>query len=131
MHDIMSNVRLQQHVAAASLAVGATNGTTVDLQGFTNVGFLISCGTVGVNGTIDAKLQYSDDGVTFYDATQADTGVATVAIAQKNAPFQDRLYVARSQHRYWRTAVTIGTAASVVSVTAALGGARHLPVALS
>lgn len=127
MHDIKSNIKLAEHIAAASQAVGAVNGTAVDLKGFTNASFLISCGSVGAGGTIDAKIQYSDDGAAWTDASVVDTGDA-VAIAQKNAVFSDRLHVTKPTHRYYRVVLTIGTAASVVGVMVALGGARHKPV---
>jgi hypothetical protein len=130
MHDVKSNIKLIEHIAAVSQSAGASNGTAVDLKGYTNVSFLITCGTVGSSATIDAKVQYSDNGSTWTDATTADTGSA-VAITQKTAAFSDRLHVVKPTHRYYRVVSTVGTAASVVGVMAALGGARHKPVSYS
>jgi hypothetical protein len=130
MHDVKSNIKLLEHITASSKSTGATNGTTVDLQGYTNVSFLITCGTVGASATIDAKVQYSDNGSSWTDATTTDTG-DTVAITQKTAVFSDRLHVVKPTHRYYRVVVTVGTAASVVGAVAALGGARHKPVSYS
>lgn len=127
MHDVKSNVKLVEHITASSKSTGATNGNTLDLKGFTNVSFLISCGTVGASATIDAKMQYSDNGSSWTDATTADTGFP-VSITQKSAVFSDVLHVVKPTHRYYRVVVTVGTAASVVGVVGALGGARHRPV---
>jgi hypothetical protein len=127
MHDIMSNIKITQHVPAASQAVGNVDGTATDLAGFSNVSYLISCGTVGASGTVNAKVQYSNDGATWVDATTDETG-EPVAIAQKSAVFSERLHITKPTKRFYRVRVAIGTAASVVSVTEVLGGARHLPI---
>jgi hypothetical protein len=127
MHDIKSNIKISQHIAAASQAVGNADGTATDLAGFSNVSYLISCGTVGASGTINAKVQYSNDGSTWVDATTAETG-EPVAITAKTAVFSDRLNITKPTKRFYRVRVAIGTAASVVSVTEVLGGARHLPI---
>jgi hypothetical protein len=128
MHDVKSNIKLVEHIAAASQSVGAVNGTAVDLKGFTNASFLITCGTVGSSGTVVAKIQHSDDGTTWTDSAQVDTGDATVSLPSKTAVFSDRLHVVKPTHRYYRVVLTIGTAASVVGVGVALGGGRHRPV---
>lgn len=127
MHDVKSNIKLVEHMAASSKSTGATNGTTLDLKGFTNVSFAITCGTVGASATVDAKVQHSDDGSTWTDSTTTDTG-NPVSITQKSAVFSDRLHVVKPTHRYYRVVVTVGTAASIVGVIAAMGGARHKPV---
>lgn len=130
MHDIKSNIKLVEHIAASSQSVGTVNGATLDLQGFTNASFLITCGTVGASGTINAKIQHSDNGSTWTDSAVVDTG-DTVVIAQKSAVFSDRLHVVKPTHRYYRVILTIGTAASVVGVVGVLGGSRHKPVKYS
>ena len=127
MHDIKSNIKLLEHIAAASKNAGNTDGTAIDLSGFRNFSVAITCGTVGASATIDAKVQHSDDNVTWVDSTTADTGGA-VAIAQKTAAFSALLHVTKPTHRYYRVRVAVGVAASVVGAVVALGGARHLPV---
>lgn len=126
MYDVKDNIKLTAHVAAKSYAAGAVNGTSVDLTGFQNVSFFINAGDVGAAGTLDAKVQYSDDDANWTDET-ANTGNDT-AIAQITAAGEARLHVPNPTHRYYRVVSTVGTNAVVFGITTALGGARHRPV---
>ncbi|MDQ0417917.1 hypothetical protein J2Z48_002101 [Croceifilum oryzae] len=127
MHDVKSSIKLVEHIPAGSQSAGTVNGTTLDLQGFTNISFFISCGTVGANGTVQVKIQHSDNGSKWTDSRQIDTG-DVVSLPQQSAVFSDRLHVVNPIHRYYRVVLTIGTAASIVGVMVVLGGARHKPI---
>ncbi|SDY23016.1 hypothetical protein [Thermoactinomyces sp. DSM 45892] len=127
MHDVKSNLKLIEHIPAGSQSAGTVNGEPLDLQGFTNASFFISCGTVGANGTVQAKIQHSDNGSKWTDSKLVDTG-DTVSIPNQSAAFAERLHVTKPTHRYYRVVLTIGTATSVVGVMAVVGGARHKPI---
>lgn len=132
METVKSNIKLTTHIAANSYAAGAQNGTAVDLSGFDDVSFFISVGSVGAAGTLDAKLQYSDDSVNWTDVTASTTPGESVgndtSIAQITAAGEARLHVPNPVHRYYRVEATVGTNAVVFGITTALGGARHRPV---
>lgn len=127
MQAVKDNILLTTHIPALSHAVGVVDGTGVDLAGYGNVSFFINVGDVGAGpGTLDAKLQYSDDNATWYDETGA--GGNDTAIAQITAAGEARLHVPNPTHRYYRVEATVGVNAVVFGVTTAAGDARHRPV---
>ena len=127
MHDIKSNIRMVEHLAAKSYGTGDATGATLDLAGFQNASFLVSAGTFGAGAKLNAKLQYSEDGLTFNDATTEQTG-DVVAIDEMSAAGTAFLHLTKPTKRYYRVLATVGTAAVELAVFAAVGGARHLPV---
>lgn len=126
MSTIKGNVLLARHIAPNSYAPGEVTGEAFDLAGFTNVTFFIDVGDVGAAGTLDAKLQYSDDGANWTDEDGAggnDTAIAQIAAAGTAA-----LHVPNPKARYYHVAATVGGNNVAFAVTAAAGGARHRPV---
>ena len=80
---------------------------------------LISCGSVGASGTLDAKWQESDDNSTFTDCTGADTNGNAVSITQITAAGTARIKrtVRKFTKRYARIRATVGVNAVVFGVT--------------
>jgi len=79
-------------------------GTAVDVLG-KSVIVNLSCGTNGTGGTVDVKLQDSDDNVTFTDVTSG--AFTQVTEANDNATYE-KAYTG-GKH-YLRAVVTVGTA---------------------
>lgn len=125
-HDVKSNYTLAEEVAAASHAVGPVNGVGVDHADAPSASFLISCGSVGAAGTLDAKLQYSDDGSGWTD-DDGSSGNDT-AIVQLTAAGSAVLHVVNPLGRYSRVVLTVGTNAVNASVASVLGLLRHVGV---
>lgn len=135
METVKGNIKLTTEIAANSYAAGVTNGTSVDLSGFSNVSFFVSAGSVGAAGTLDVKSQYSDDDVNWTDDTVSNAAGESVgndvSLPQITAAGEARLHIPNPVHKYYRLVATVGTNAVVFGVTTALGGARHRPVAYS
>jgi len=135
VETVKGNIKLTSHIAANSYAAGATNGTAVDLSGFSNVSFFVSVGSVGAAGTLDVKSQYSDDDVNWTDdalSTTAGESIGNdISLPQITVAGEARLHIPNPVHRYYRLVATVGTNAVVFGVATALGGARHRPVSYS
>ena len=125
-NDIKSNYALNESLAAASVAPSTVNSASVDHADGSGVSFLVSVGTVGASGTIDAKTQYSDDNSIWTDYPAADEAGNDDAIVQITVAGSAELHVPNPRGRYTRVVVITGTAASVVSVTGVLGMLRHI-----
>lgn len=83
MRDLVSNIAVRPAIAPAEQAAAA-NGAAVDLLGFNRVAFAISTGAITGAGAFGVKIQESDDGVAFTDATASavqGTVPATLAAA--------------------------------------------------
>jgi uncharacterized phiE125 gp8 family phage protein len=87
-------------VAAAYSLVG----TAVDVLGY-GVIVNLNCGTNGASGTVDVKLQHSDDNVTYTDVTSG--AYTQVTEATDNATFE-KAYTGGKQ--YLRVVATVATA---------------------
>ena len=122
--DPGSSYSLVESIAATSQSVGASNGVTVDHNTAPSCSFLISVGTVGASGTIDGKVQMSDDNSTWVDEDGASGN--DTAITQITAAGSAQLNVPNPQKRYSRVVVTVGTAASVTCATVNVGPLRHI-----
>jgi uncharacterized phiE125 gp8 family phage protein len=100
-------------VAAAYSLVG----TSVDILGYSVLVNLIS-GTNGTSGTVDVKLQHSDNNSTWTDVT--DGAFTQVTTANDNATYE-KLYTGTK--RYLRVVATVGTATCDFGVNIIKGGA--------
>lgn len=124
--DNKSNYTLVVVLAAASHANGAAAYTTaIDHALAPSVSFLISAGTIGSSGTIDAVVQYSADGSTYTDEPDTTAGNST-SITQITAAGSAVLHVPNPRGRYSRVKYTVGTAASVFGIVACYGPLRHV-----
>lgn len=125
-NDVKSNYTLAESHIAKSWAAAANNGVSVDHADAGSVSFLISVGTVGASGTIDAKTQYSDDNAAWTDYPTADEAGNDDAITQITVAGSAQLDVPNPRGRYTRVIMTTAVAASVVSVISVLGPLRHV-----
>lgn len=89
------------HIVAASYSLV---GTGVDVLGYQAL-VLLESGTNGASGTVDVKLQDSDDNVTYTDV--ASGAFTQVTEATDNATFE-KAYTGTKQ--YLRVVATVGTA---------------------
>lgn len=121
--DPKSNFTIAAHIAAVSQTVTAHNGTAVDMSLAPACSFLINAGTIGSSGTVDAKLQHSDNNSTWTDEADTTYGNST-SITQITAAGSALLHVVNPRARYYRVVLTVGTAACVVGVTSVLGPLR-------
>jgi hypothetical protein len=133
----MSNALYEELAVAAkvnpaSYSPGTQDSDAVDLAAFRRVMFVLEVGTIGASGTIDFKLQQSDTsggaytdiaGKSITQLTQAGGGSGKQAIVEIRA---DELADGK---RFVRGRVTIGTAATPLSVVALAGRPRFAPVA--
>jgi len=125
MHDIKSNIHIQESHSANSYNTGAQNGTALDLSKYESASFFISLGSVGSAGTLNATLQMSDDNSTFINedgSTENDT-----AITQLTAAGTAQLNVVRPQKQYYRVVATVGVNTVYFGAIAVAGPPRHVP----
>jgi len=117
-----------QSVKAQSSAAGTVEGDGVDCKGYDQALVILDCGTVGVNTTLDVKIQESgDDGDA--DAYADVTGAAFTQVDPDN---DDAVYIGRlrtgSRERYLRAYGTIaGDNAALFSVPIVLAEAKYPP----
>lgn len=82
IRDIAFDVAAVRAVIADAHAVGTVNGAAVDTNFANGVRMLASIDNVGASGTIEAKIQDSDDGTTGWaDVVGATTGVLSAVPA--------------------------------------------------
>ncbi|MBW1953957.1 MAG: hypothetical protein JRI66_12915 [Deltaproteobacteria bacterium] len=112
-------------IATASHAAGTVNGPAIDRVGFEEALVVVHSGTNGAGGTVDIKVQESDDNSTWADIS----GAAFDQITEAN---DNDIYVGRinlkPRKKYIRVVATVGTAACVFGAVIVLGAAIDLPV---
>ena len=118
--DPGSNYAFDRAVAPGSTATGDTNSAQIDHANMPGGSYLIDVSDVGTGGTVDAKLQYSDDGATWTDEPDGDAGNDT-AIDQMTAAGQARLDVPNPRGRYTRVVVTVGNNSVVLGASYVAG----------
>lgn len=134
-NDVKSNYTLAAAIAAASwaqnvdhssLGNGIKAGAAVDHADAISASFHVSAGTFGASATLDAKLQYSDDGTTWTDYPASDEAGNVTRITQMNEAGEASMHVVQARGRYTRPVITVGTAAVVAGVTSVAGPMRHV-----
>ena len=124
--DPGSNYTMARALAPESKSTGDHNSSMVDHAEASSVSFLIDVSDVGTGpGTVDAKVQYSDDGSTWTDEPDDQAGNDT-AISQMNSTGQAQLNVPNPRGRYSRIVVTVGTNAVTLGAMSVLGPLRHV-----
>lgn len=118
MEPIFDDVKPVQSVRAQSVS-GTVNGTGVDTAGFDEALAIFDCGTITASGTLDVKIQESDNNSTFTDVSGA-------AFSQKTPSNDEAIYSGRikcdgSRKRYLRAVAVQATAAALASVSFVLG----------
>jgi hypothetical protein len=109
---------------ADNWAAGTQNGTGIDRLGFEEALVILNAGINGTSGTVNAKVQESDDNSTFTDITGA-------AFAQVTESNDDTIYIGRinliGRKRYIRCVAVVATAACDLGMEVVLGAAKILP----
>jgi hypothetical protein len=123
--DPGSNFGFQRAIAPDAHGTGTINGESVDHAKAHSALYFLDVGDVGGGGTVDMKLQYSDDDSSWTDEPD-DQANNDTAITQMTAPGQARLEVPNPRGRYTRPVVTVGTNSVDLGVTAIYGPLRHV-----
>lgn len=113
MNGNLSGFALIAIAAAASCAVGATNGAAVNMRNFQGIGKFAqnSAATSGGGITSDTKLQHSDDGVN--DWTDV-AGGAFPQVTNAAARFDELMVNADNLKSYVRAVTTVTGAGTVI-----------------
>ena len=121
-HDIGTNYTVAESHEAKEWTAAANNGDSVDHKDGGSVTFFLTAGTIGGSGTVDMKVQYSDDDSSWTD----DPGTAgnDDAITQIVAAGTAQLDVPNPLGRYSRVIMTTAVATSIVGVVSILGPLR-------
>jgi hypothetical protein len=106
-----------------SQAAGAVTTGGVDMSRFQRVMFLLMVGSVGASGTVDAKLQDSNDNSTFADLSPG-VSITQVTASNKIVTVEIRADQCR---RYVRLSVTVGTNAVLIAAVPLAGEAVYKP----
>ncbi len=128
-NDPKSNNIITSVLSASSRVAAVYNSGSVDHAEASAASFLMDAGTFGASATLDAKVQYSDDNVTWVDYPLADPAKNDSSIVQMTVAGEALLHVVNPRGRYSRVVATVGTAAVEFSVCAVVGPLRHVSVA--
>lgn len=112
--DISDDIIPEQSIAPGDHVVAASYslvGSAIEVRGYT-VLVLLESGTNGEGGTVDVKLQDSEDNVTWTDVSSG--AFTQVTTANDNAT-QEKTYTGAK--RYLRAVATVGTATCDFGVT--------------
>ena len=124
-HNATFNMRTQRAGAPAAAGTTVHTGAWVDTRGFNDVAILVTLGAIVSGGTVDLKLQYSNDGSNSAGDV-AGSGLTGIAVAGQNTTYA--LGINKPQSRWVRAHITRNTQNTVVdSINAVLGGAAVAP----
>jgi hypothetical protein len=116
-------------IRSASQSVGSVSTSAINLQKFRRVAFLIDVGTVGASGTVDFKVQWcATSGGTYADL--ANTSITQITASSAYAIVEvtaEQVTAVQPTAQYLKGKLTIGTAASQVSVVPIAGICRFEP----
>lgn len=116
-------------IAPGALTAGAKNSGWVDLALYTRLMAVITTGTMGTSGTLDAKWQQADDssGTNAVDVGTALTQIVKASGDGKQAVMNFTPNVDYTGKRYARLVMTVGVATSDAQAVVLGFDARHLP----
>jgi len=122
IRDVKSSYVIAGVIAAQTITVGDVESAVVDHSLANSASYFVSAGAV--TGTVDMKLQWSDDLSTWTD----DDGQSynDVAMTQLSAPGTGQVNVVNPQGRYSRVSVTVGGTSAEMSVTSVAGPLRTI-----
>jgi hypothetical protein len=106
-------------ISPQSLAPGSFGTGGLDMQKFLRAMFLLNVGAFGVAATVDMKLQESNDSTFAVGTTDITGAVLTQLLAAggDNKMATIEVKVSQLTKRYVRALVTVGVAATLISVT--------------
>jgi len=122
IRDVKSSYLIAEEIESALITPSTVNGASVDHSLANSASFFINVGAI--TGTVDAKLQYSDDGTGWTDEDGASNN--DTAIVQLTATGDAQLNVVAPQGRYSRVVVTVGGTSANMSVVSILGQLRTI-----
>lgn len=126
MKDLSSNIS-PVAVLAPAVQAASIDGTVIDRKGFESVTYILNSGAIVSAGLFGAKLQDSDDNVTYADvASQYLIGTLPTALAASTVYRAG--YVGHKQYTKLVVTKTSGTSIALGAV-AILGDAHKRPVA--
>jgi len=103
--DLATDITTEQSIVPGSKVPGTINGSGVDILGYMAL-INLDCGTNLATGTVDAKIQESEDNLTFTDWTGG--AFTQVTTANDNALYE-KAYT--GSKRYIRIVTTVANAA--------------------
>lgn len=108
--DIKTNFDITVGVDAdAAITATAHDSTVIDTRSYISAAFVFNAVDFNTTGTLDGKLQMSDDGTTWVDedgASGNDTAIAQKAAGDEG---EHQLNVVNPQKRYYKAVWTVGT----------------------
>lgn len=106
-------------VEADAQSISTVDGQTLDLAalGARGVLFIVNVGTLGGSGTIDAKVQHSDNGSDWTDYSDEGSPITQITASDGDGAIMG---YTSGQKRYVRAVLTIGVAGSDAAITAAI-----------
>lgn len=107
--DLKSQLKWGDTHRSQSWNTGANNGAAIDCLRYREAAFRVRAGVVGSSGTIDYKIQESDDGSTNWTDV---TGALITQVTATDAVGDPISVDCTKRKRYLRAVLTIGTAAS-------------------
>jgi len=121
--DLETNYTFAVGLAPVSVAAGTDAGASQDHAAGHSGAFILNTGAYGSGATITAKVQYSDDDITFSD-DDGTTGNDTSA--KLTAAGINVLNVPNPMGRYTRAYITVTTDAVVNGIVNVLGPLRKV-----
>jgi uncharacterized phiE125 gp8 family phage protein len=103
--DLATDITTEQSIVPGSKAPGTITGSGVDILGYMAL-INLDCGTNLATGTVDAKIQDSEDNVTYTDWTG---GVFTQVTTANDNALYEKAYT--GSKRYIRVVATVANAA--------------------
>lgn len=133
----MTNFRMSEfaqsinHLVSLARGAGTYNGTGIDTRGFNAIQFDVAVGDIAAGGTIDVKIQESDDNSAFSDIAGAAI-VQLIATDDNKIPTIDvKLGGTSVRKRYVRAQAVVAAATSSFAVVAHLYMPHEAPVSQS
>lgn len=122
-HDVKSNYIIARAIAPDAHGAGVINSASVNHRDGSSASFFIDVGDVGGAGTVDAKLQKSEDDTVWTDEPDllADNDTVIVQITAAGGAF---IHVPNPRENFSRIEVTVGTNAVDMQVTSVTGPKR-------
>ena len=113
-------------LVADNHGAGTVNGPGIDRRGFEEALVVLNSGANGTGGTVNVKVQESDDNSTWDDIPGA--AFAEITEANDESVYTGRLNLV-VRKRYLRVVAVVGVAACDLGAEVVLGAAKQLPVA--
>ena len=113
-------------IVANNHSASTVNGAAIDRLGFDEALVVVNSGTNGTSGTVDIKIQESEDGSTGW-ADVSGASFAQITESNDNTVYVGRLNLS-GRKRYIRVVAVVGTAACAFGVDVILSSAKELPV---